>query len=124
MIAKENMRFNIGDQIVHYYLGIGKVKSIVEKGLVKKTYYEVATDDLTYWIPIENQDSDHIKHIRSKSEFEDALSVMATKPKLISETYKTREKKIHNRWLNGDLESRAEIAARSSRQVIESKTLL
>lgn len=109
MIAKENMRFNIGDQIVHYYLGIGKVKRIVEKGLKKKTYYEVTTNDLTYWIPIENQDTDHIKHIRPKDEFENALKLMAMEPKPISKKFKARKKKIHQRLLNGDLESRAKV---------------
>jgi RNA polymerase-interacting CarD/CdnL/TRCF family regulator len=109
MIAKEDMRFHIGELIVHDNHGIGKVKSITKKGLKKKTYYEVKTNDLTYWLPIENQDKDHVKPIRSKDEFEDAIKLMATKPKLISEKYKNREKKIHDRWQNGDLESRAKL---------------
>jgi len=111
MIPKENMRFNIGDLIVHFYHGIGRVKGIVEKGVNKnkKIYYKVATNDLTYWIPIENQDTDHIKPIRSKNEFENALSLMAKNPKTISNKYKTRVKKIHNRWRKGDLESRAKL---------------
>ena len=123
MVAEENLRFNVGDWIVHYSHGIGKVKGIVEKGINgnKKIYYEVVTKEFKYWIPIEDQDTDHIKPIRSKIEFENALSLMAKKPKLISIRYKARKKQIHKRWINGELASRAELLRDLNGRLIKSK---
>lgn len=111
MVAKNSSRFNVGDWIVHYYHGVGQVKSVVEKGLEgnEKTFYKVSTKDIDYWIPIEDEDSDHIEPIRSMEDFEDALEVLASKPEPIAKHHKSRKKKIHDRWMDGDLISRAKL---------------
>lgn len=111
MVVLENTRFKVGDWVIHYYHGVGKVESIVEKGLGKnqKMFYKVTTDDIEYWIPIEDGESDHIEHIRSKSAFNDALKILAQSPKPIGKHHKTRKKRIHDRWRIGSLQSRAEL---------------
>lgn len=111
MVAKKSLRFNIGDWIIHYYHGVGQVKDIVEKGLEgnEKTFYKVTTKDIDYWIPIEDEDSDHIEPIRTEQDFEEALKVLASKPEPIANHHKSRKKKIHDRWLDGDLLSRAKL---------------
>ena len=111
MVAKKNTRFNIGDWVVHYYHGIGQIKDVVEKGLDgnEKTFYKVTTKDIDYWIPIEDEDCDHIEPIRTKEDFKKALEVLASKPKPIAKHFKTRKKRIHDRWLEGNLESRAKL---------------
>jgi len=111
MVAKEKFRFKIGDWVVHYYHGVGKVKDIVNKGLDenRKTYYKVSTNDIDYWIPFDEQDTDHIKPIRSKQDFEDALEVLSTAPQPIGQYHKSRKKRIHDRWLDGELSSRAKL---------------
>ena len=111
MVAKESLRFNIGDWIVHYYHGVGQVKDIVEKGLDgnEKTFYKVKTREIEYWIPIEDADSDHLEPIRSKGDFEGALEILASKPEPIAEHHKSRKKKIHYRWMDGKLMSRARL---------------
>lgn len=111
MVAKKSLRFNVGDWVVHYYHGIGQVKDVVEKGLEgnENTFYKVTTKDIDYWIPIEDEDSDHIEPIRSVQDFEEALEVLATKPEPIAKHHKSRKKKIHDRWMNGDLLNRAKL---------------
>lgn len=111
MVAKENSRFEIGDWVVHYFHGVGKVKDIVEKGLEgnEKTFYKVTTKDIDYWIPLEDEDTDHIEPIRSKKDFEEALDILASKPIPIAKHHKTRKKRIHDRWREGNLESRAKL---------------
>lgn len=110
-MTKKDMRFEIGDWIVHYYYGIGKVKDIVEKGLEdnKNTFYKVSTKEIDYWIPIDREDSDHIEPIRSKKDFENAYIILSSAPEPIGKHYKTRKKRIHNRWLEGSLTSRAKL---------------
>jgi RNA polymerase-interacting CarD/CdnL/TRCF family regulator len=111
MVAKNHSRFNIGEWIVHYYHGVGQVKDVVEKGLKgnEKTFYKVSTKDIDYWIPIEDENSDHIEPIRSKKDFEKAVEVLSSKPEPIAKHHKSRKKKIHDRWLDGDLISRAKL---------------
>jgi RNA polymerase-interacting CarD/CdnL/TRCF family regulator len=111
MVVKKSLRFNIGDWIVHYYHGVGQVKDIVEKGLEgnEKTFYRVTTKDIDYWIPLEEEDSDHIEPIRSKKDFDEALAVLATKPEPMAKYHKSRKKKIHDRWMDGDLLNRAKL---------------
>jgi len=110
-VAKNNNRFEIGDWIVHYYYGIGRVKDIVEKGLEdnKNTFYKVSTKEIDYWIPIDREDADHIEPIRSKKDFEYAYEILSQPPKPIGKQYKTRKKRIHDRWLEGNLPSRAKL---------------
>jgi RNA polymerase-interacting CarD/CdnL/TRCF family regulator len=108
---KEKTRFNVGDWIVHYYHGVGKVEDIVEKGLDgnQKLYYKVSTKDIDYWIPLEEEESEHIEPIRSREDFNKALKIIEQKPIPIAKHHKTRKKKIHDRWMIGSLESRAEL---------------
>ena len=70
MTAKGNFRFKVGDWVVHYSYGLGKVINIANKGIenANEPYYQVKTKDFTYWIPIESQYADHIKPIRSKGQ--------------------------------------------------------
>jgi len=108
---KENTRFDVGDWVVHYYHGVGQVEDIVEKGLDgnQKLYYKVSTKNIDYWIPLEDEESEHIEPIRSKEDFDEALKIIEKKPIPIASHHKTRKKKIHDRWLIGSLESRAEL---------------
>lgn len=111
MVTKENSRFHIGDWIVHYFHGVGKVKDIVKKGLGenRQTFFKVSTKDIDYWIPVDGQDSDHIEPIRSKNKFEEALKLIASAPQPIGKHHKSRKKRIHDRWCDGSLTSRAEL---------------
>lgn len=111
MVTKKKTRFQVGDWIVHYFHGVGKIEGIVDKGLdgKEKTYYKVSTKDMDYWIPMEDQMSGHIEPIRSKTEFENALIELTKPPKPIGKHHKTRKKRIHERWLDGKLSSRARL---------------
>lgn len=109
--TQQQTKFDVGDWIVHYYHGVGKVEDIIEKGLDgnQKMYYKVSTKDIDYWIPLDDDISDHIEPVRSKEDFTQALNIIEKKPVPIANHHKSRKKKIHDRWLIGSLESRAEL---------------
>jgi RNA polymerase-interacting CarD/CdnL/TRCF family regulator len=111
MKKKKESRFSVGDWIVHYFHGIGQVEAIVQKGLAgkRKTYYRVATEEMKYWLPIDEEDSEHIEPIRTKMEFEEAIKEFSTPPQPIAKHFKARKNLIHKRWLDGDLLSRARL---------------
>lgn len=111
MVKKENLRFEVGDWVVHDFHGVGKIKDIVEKGLngSEETFYEVQTKEIDYWIPLEEEYAEHIRPLRSKKDFENALQILSTEPEPIAQHHKTRKRFIHERWCDGHLASRAEL---------------
>lgn len=110
MIRKKN-KFNIGDLIVHYYYGVGEIKDILDKGVDddRQTFYKVKTNKIVYWLPVVDEDSDHITPLRDKKAFDKALKVLAAKPEKLSKHHKARKKNINERWKDGDLEARARL---------------
>ncbi len=111
MGSKQKNRFKVGDWIVHDMYGVGQIKDIVEKGLDgnRKTYYKVTTQKANYWLPLANEDTDHIVPIRKSNDFNDALKILETKPKPLPKHHKSRKQEIHDRWLDGDLDERAKL---------------
>lgn len=109
MTAKKSLRFKIGDWIVHYSYGVGKVVDIVEKVLdgQEETYFKVSTADIEYWLPSEKADADHISPIRSKKEFDQALKIISKPPDLMTDPPSRHSRMIYERWLDGSLPARA-----------------
>jgi RNA polymerase-interacting CarD/CdnL/TRCF family regulator len=109
--VQEDREFKIGDWVVHHYHGVGKIKDIVKKGIDgdEKTYYKVVTPKMKYWIPVKDETSNNIEPIRSKSEFEEMLQLLSQAPESIAKHHKSRKKRIHDRWSEGSLSSRAKL---------------
>ena len=109
MAAKKTLRFKIGDWIVHYSYGVGKVVDIVEKVLdgQEDTYFKVSTTDIEYWLPNEKADVDHITPIRSKKDFDQALQIISKPPELMSDPPSRHSRLIYERWMDGSLPARA-----------------
>ncbi len=111
MAIEQKPRFKIGDYIVHTSYGVGKVEDIIEKVLDndRQAFYKISTKEIEYWLPMDNQDSDHIKPIRNKQAFEKALKILSMAPELSELTRNARINLIHDRWLDGSLEGRAKL---------------
>jgi RNA polymerase-interacting CarD/CdnL/TRCF family regulator len=109
MATKKALKFNVGDWIVHYYIGVGEVIEIVEKVLEGKqqTFLRVSTADIEYWLPSDKVDVDHIKPIRTKKEFENAIQIISSPPEPILESQNKLKRLIYERWLDGSLQARA-----------------
>ena len=90
------MELHINDKIVHSSLGVGEITKITSKKIDgrKRYYYAVKTEKLTYWFPVENNDSNKIRSVRSASTFTKMLSVIRKKPRKIPDNYRTRLKYI------------------------------
>jgi RNA polymerase-interacting CarD/CdnL/TRCF family regulator len=111
MPLKRKLRFKIGEWIVHHIHGVGQVHDIEEKGLdgEKNTFYKVTTKEIDYWIPIEDEDKEHLEPLRSKEDFFCALEILSQPPEPISDHPQSRKKQIQEKWLEGNLMSRAEL---------------
>lgn len=111
MSHKQKTRFKIGDWIVHYNFGVGKVEDIVEKGVgsEKQTYYKISTSKIDYWLPMDNQDIEYVEPIHSKQDFENALKILSQAPQPIDTQIRSRKNIVHERRLDNSLEGRASL---------------
>jgi RNA polymerase-interacting CarD/CdnL/TRCF family regulator len=109
MAAKKTLRFKVGDWIVHDNYGVGEVVDIVDKDLdgERDTYFKVSAVDIEYWLPSDKADADHIKRIRSQTEFDQALEILSEPPDLMAEPSHRNKRVITERWLDGSLSARA-----------------
>jgi RNA polymerase-interacting CarD/CdnL/TRCF family regulator len=85
-----------GDWIVHAYHGVGQIKGLDRKAIggVKKTYFRVKTNKMTYWLPVESSDVKHIRPIASKNIFTRSLKIIRKEPQEMAQDYRDREKDI------------------------------
>lgn len=91
-MKKAVIRLKKGDYIVHAAHGIGEIKSTDIKtfrGIVK-TYYQVKTQDLTYWLAVEDSNTDHVRRVCAPSTFSKALSVIRMKPQNLNNNFRIR----------------------------------
>ena len=94
MLKKDG--YQKGDWIVHAYHGVGQIKGLDRKAIdgVKKTYFRVKTKTMTYWLPVENSDVNHIRPVASKNIFTRSLKIIRKKPREMAQDYRVREKDI------------------------------
>jgi len=109
MVGKQVLRFKIGDWIVHASYGVGKVVDILDKDVDgnQQTFFKVSTEDIEYWLPVENADAEHITSIRSEKDFNQAIQIISKPPKPMSEPHNQYKRLIYERWLDCSLPARA-----------------
>ena len=95
-MKKTTLKLNKGDYIVHAAHGIGKVRGTDIKTLrgTKRTYYQVKTNDLTYWLPVENSSSERVRMVCAPSTFRKALGAIREKPEILSNNFRVRVSRI------------------------------
>lgn len=111
MSKSEENRFDVGEWVVHYFYGVGQVKDIVVKGLGenRQQFYKISTANIDYWLPMDDEQTDHVQPIRSRERFSETLKIMAQAPEKIADHHKSRKTKIQERWRKGSLASRARL---------------
>ena len=100
-----------GDWIVHAYYGVGQIKGVDRKAIegVKEKYYRVETKNMTYWLPIDNSDVEHIRPVASKNLFTRSLKIIQKKPHKMAQDYRVREKEISEAFSACSLKSLARL---------------
>lgn len=94
-----------GDWIVHSRYGVGQVQGKDKKQLngKERTYLKVKTANSEFWLPAEKTDVDHIRPVAFKSTFQNTLTTIRKKPKMLSDNFRTRQKHISEVLDNGAL---------------------
>ena len=85
-----------GDWIVHSNYGLGQVQGEDTKVLEgeETDYYIVKTDSATYWLPQDGLDTDAIREVASKTQFQKALNEIKAEPCVMEKDYRKRRARI------------------------------
>jgi RNA polymerase-interacting CarD/CdnL/TRCF family regulator len=88
--------FEMGEWIVHTNYGVGQIKSIETKCISgeDKRYYRVETADSTYWLPVEQEDSEVLRPLSSMDELKEAIEVIRDPAEEMSSNHKTRQSRM------------------------------
>lgn len=97
------LAYEIGDQIVHSFYGVGEITGIVDKKLSDKTiqYFRVETENSTYYLPIEKADNSRVRPLISEDVLQEVKLTLQTNPRIMDDDYKIRRKKIKEVRLSG-----------------------
>lgn len=95
-MAENGPQLELGDWIVHLHYGVGKIEGIEKKRLdgVATSYYRVATDDSTLWIPVAKIDHERVRPLASPKEFSAALKELENPPKELNPDHMKRKNEI------------------------------
>jgi len=115
------MQFEIGDQVVHPFYGVGIVKTLTAQqfgGAATREYYEVAADGITVWVPIDEQGLTVLRGIDSKHLLAECRQLLSSDPVVLERNPHMRQLEIATRLKGGLLPALCEMVrdlrARSS----------
>ena len=117
-------KYKTGDWVVHAYYGIGQIERVEEKGISgdETLYYRIQTADSIFWMPVEQIDSDLIRHIAGEEEIDDVITILNREPREMSSNHQTRKGRIRQtRLLNTPVAFARLIRDLRARQLMKGK---
>lgn len=110
-MKKTKLKLKKGDYIVHAAHGIGTVKGTDIKTLrgTKRTYYKIKTNELIYWLPVENSNTDRVRKVCAPSTFSRALRTIREKPEKLSNNFRVRVSRIKQELAKCSLSANARL---------------
>jgi len=101
------MNFQVGDIVIHWSYGMGKIVQLDEKVLSgqKMRYYVVRARDLTVWVPVNATDKCSLRLPAPRSEFEKLFAILRSPCEPLSEDRLERKTQLLERMKEGKPES-------------------
>jgi RNA polymerase-interacting CarD/CdnL/TRCF family regulator len=92
-MVEETNSFSKGNWIVHCHYGIGQIKKIEKKKLDGQIsrFYQVQTNESTYWLPVDRTDYERVRHIASERDIRRVINVLKNPPRKIKNDPKVRK---------------------------------
>ena len=78
-----DMKFDIGDQVVHPQHGVGYVSDVEEKQFEtnsSRTYYVVLIPDTTLWVPVDDLHTSGLRKLSARSDLNQCRQVLQSAP--------------------------------------------
>lgn len=98
---EEKNTYTQDDWIAHSSYGIGQIKGIDTKNIsgTDTRYYRVKTNDSTFWIPVEQMDSEVLRPLSTPEEIQQAIATLQKPAETMSSNYKMRQKRIKRAYI-------------------------
>ena len=95
-MSSKSSSFTKGDWIVHTFYGVGQIKSIEKKkiGDDQNKYFKVEAKNSTFFVPVDNIDTDRIRPVASKYMLKKAISTLKEKPQQLETDHTQRKRQI------------------------------
>ena len=79
-MSERNMSFQVGDQVIHWVYGLGKIIRMDEKVLAghKSKYYVVQIRDLTLWVPLNGNGEHCLRFPTPARDFPELFNILAS----------------------------------------------
>ena len=108
---EKNGTYEKGMWLVHTQYGIGKIKGIDVKDISGEDtrYYRIKTNNSTFWIPVDQMDSEELRPLSTQEEIQLAIATLQKPPKEMSSNYKERQKNIQNARIRNTPQSMARV---------------
>ena len=93
---ESSLTYSEEDWLVHSYYGIGQIKGTEVIGLSGEdlNYYRIQAADCTYWVPVDQMNSEKMRPVSSLEEIRLAIAILQRPPKEMSPDHNTRQKRI------------------------------
>jgi RNA polymerase-interacting CarD/CdnL/TRCF family regulator len=92
-MTEAGLTLSIGDWIVHSFCGVGQVRATESKSIGGKenNYYRIEMLDSTVWYPVGRLESENIRELSDKNEFQLAIDALKEEPVEMSTNINTRK---------------------------------
>lgn len=93
--------YKVGDSVVHWIYGIGKITAIADKGFPGHPcfYYVIEGDDKTLWVPVNENGRSSLHLITSRSNFKLLINILRSHGEKISNNPYQRQAQLEARML-------------------------
>lgn len=108
---KEFQSYSKGEWIVHAFYGIGQIKGVEVKCISgeESRYYKIQATDSTYWMPVDQMDSEALRPLATSEEMQQAIDVFLEPPKEMSSNQNVRKGRIRRVQLQNKPQSVARL---------------
>ena len=95
-MATKSLRFSKGDWIVHRYHGVGEIRGTATRTLGDNTntYYKVVTENSTFFVPVDDIDTDRIRPLITPETLKEGLEILKSPPEELDENTNSRKSHI------------------------------
>jgi RNA polymerase-interacting CarD/CdnL/TRCF family regulator len=97
-MGEGNQILEDGRWVVHNSYGVGQIRGYETKMINGKevAYYRVETDNSTFWIQLDQLDSERLRPLSTKGEFNEAIKVLKLPPREMNPDHNHRKLMINN----------------------------
>jgi RNA polymerase-interacting CarD/CdnL/TRCF family regulator len=99
--------FQVGDSVIHWTYGPGKILKVEEKQVASRTerYYKVQVKDMTIWVPLADSEKQRLRNPTPAREFKKLVKILGKEGEPLAEDRLQRKAQLLSRLQEGKIEA-------------------